>query len=396
MRLFNTLTQAREPFSAEGPVGLYVCGVTPYDTTHLGHARTYLVFDVLVRQLRASGLEVRYIQNVTDVDESILQRAAEAGEPYDRLGGRYTRLYLEDMATLGVLPADRYPTASEAVPAMQGIIKGLLDSGHAYLAGNRVFFRLGSFPGYGKLSRFSREEMLEAAARQDDVVPDHPNKEDPLDFLLWRAAGPGEPAWPSPWGEGRPGWHIECATLALTHLGPQLDIHGGGDDLVFPHHESEIAEAESATGVTPFARFWVHAGMVGLGGRKMAKSEGNVLFVRDVLQRHSADALRLYLLGTHYRRPVDFDEAGLEEAGSTARLLAGAARLPAREGGEQEVPEQEARRRFEAAMEDDLDTPAAIEALAGLARSIREADGVAAGRAQRTLLELAPRLGLRL
>ncbi|MGH9166592.1 MAG: cysteine--tRNA ligase [Acidimicrobiia bacterium] len=396
MRLFNTLTQAKEVFSADGPVRLYVCGVTPYDTTHLGHARTYLVFDVLVRQLRASGLEVRYIQNVTDIDESILQRAAEAGEPYDRLGGRYTRLFLEDMATLGVLPADRHPTASEGIGAMQGIIKDLLDDGHAYQAGGNVFFRLVSSPGYGKLSRLSREEMLEVAARQDDVVLDHPDKEDPLDFRLWRAAGPGEPAWPSPWGEGRPGWHIECSTLAVTHLGPQLDIHGGGDDLVFPHHESEIAQSESATGVTPFARFWVHVGMVGLGGRKMAKSEGNVVFVRDLLEGHSPEALRLYLLGTHYRRPIDFDEAGLEEAGSTARLLAGAARLPAREGAGREVPEHDARRRFEAALDDDLDTPTALEALAGLARSIREADGEAAGRAQRTLLELAPRLGLRL
>ncbi|MDP8958384.1 MAG: cysteine--tRNA ligase [Actinomycetota bacterium] len=396
MQLFDTLRRTKTLFDGEGPVRLYVCGVTPYDTTHVGHARTYVVFDVLVRHLIASGRTVRYIQNVTDVDESIIKRAAELGEPYQELGDRYTRTYLEDMSALGVLPADLYPKASEAIPYIQQLVEDLMGSDKAYRTERGVYFRIASADDYGKLSRLPRPRMGELYAEQDQAELDDPHKEDELDFALWRPAAPDEPSWPSPWGAGRPGWHIECSALALAHLGDQLDIHGGGADLVYPHHESELAQSEALTGKEPFARFWVHVGLVLLEGRKMSKSAGNMVFVRDLLGGYSGDSLRLHLLGTHYREPLDFDQEDLGAAARLADRLAEAARLPAREGEAKEVRANEAERRFLASLDDDLDTPRAIGALEELAEGILRAGGTSAGRAQRTLLRLAGRLGLRL
>ncbi len=380
LRLHNTLTGRVEPFEArDGHAGLYVCGVTPYDTTHLGHARTYLVFDVLLRHLRRTVRAVRYVQNVTDVDESILRRARELGTDHRELGERYTQIYFEDLAALNMVPADAYPRATENVEEMLEAVERLVASGHAYEADGDVFFRVAALPGYGGLSGLSRERMLAEEAAQDGSTVDDPRKQDPLDFRLWRRTGEGEPSWPSRWGPGMPGWHIECTVLAMSHLGVPVDIHGGGDDLLFPHHEAEAAQGEALTGTRPFARFWMHVGMVRLDGAKMSKSDGNMVFVRDLLERHPADAIRLYLLSKPYRAPFDHDEAALEAAAAlTSRLTRLAAGVP----GAGESPE------IVAALDDDLDTPAAVAALERMA---------ARGEPDPALIACArDRLGLRL
>jgi cysteinyl-tRNA synthetase len=393
VRLYNTLSGAKQRFTADGDVSLYVCGVTPYDTTHVGHARTYLVFDVLVRHLIHQGLRVNYIQNVTDVDDSILKRAAELDEPYDELGDRYTAVYMEDLAALGMIPATAYPRATDAIPEIREVIGRLLARGHAYRVDGDVFFRVASIGTYGELSRLERHEMLDVEAEQDAPTVDDDRKDDPLDFLLWRGDDGAGPAWPSPWGEGRPGWHVECSTLALRHLGAQIDIHGGGADLVFPHHEAEIAQSEAVTGVRPFVRFWVHVAMARLDGEKMAKSRGNMVFVRDLLERYPADGLRLYILGKHYREPLDFEEEELVVSTELAARLARSARVPAaRKEGDEEG--SSFMTRFVARLDDDLDTPGAIAIVRELADGLL--DRKPTFRAQRTLRTLAARLGLQL
>jgi L-cysteine:1D-myo-inositol 2-amino-2-deoxy-alpha-D-glucopyranoside ligase len=398
LRLFNTLTRTTEEFTSSKIVNLYVCGVTPYDTTHLGHARTYVVFDVLVRQLMNHRLHVNYVQNITDVDDSILQRASELGEAYNELGDHYTSRYFEDVAALGLIPASVYPKATESIEEMQEMIARLLERGHAYIVDGDVYFDISTWPAYGRLSRLERGEMLEIESAEDSSTVNDPHKRDPLDFLLWRSNSPGEPSWDSPWGSGRPGWHLECSTIAMKHLGRQLDIHGGGDDLVFPHHECEIAQSEAVTGVEPFARFWVHVAMARLGGEKMSKSEGNMLFVRDLLEHHSPDACRIYLLGTHYRGPLDYNEELLQRAGEFALTLATAARLPIAEDGGRTVAAEDHMRRFDDALDNDLDTPAALGVMAELAELVTDGfeEGYSIRNARRTLRSFASRLGLQL
>ncbi|MDQ3237462.1 MAG: cysteine--tRNA ligase, partial [Actinomycetota bacterium] len=312
MRLHNTLSGKVEDFESDGRVTLYVCGVTPYDTTHVGHARTYLLFDVLIRQLMHQGWQTNYVQNITDVDDSIIARAAQTGETYQALGDHFTGIYMDDISALGMIPAQAYPRATGAIPEMQEVIRRLLATGHAYRVGGDVYFNLDGIEDFGRLSRLDRADMLQIEAEQDGSTVGDGRKKDPLDFLLWRSSRPGEPSWGSPWGEGRPGWHLECSTLAMRHLGPSVDIHGGGADLVYPHHEAEIVQSQAVTGIKPFARTWVHVAMALLGGRKMSKSDGNMVFVRDLLETRSPDALRLYLLATHYREPLDFKSEGLE------------------------------------------------------------------------------------
>jgi L-cysteine:1D-myo-inositol 2-amino-2-deoxy-alpha-D-glucopyranoside ligase len=395
LQLYNSLTRSTEAFSSDGTVSMYVCGVTPYDTTHVGHARTYLVFDILIRHLLHAGERVKYIQNITDVDESILAKAAELDEPYDSLGDRFTGVYMDDIAALGIFPADAYPRASEAIPEMQEMVRRLLASGHAYRADRDVFFRVSSFPDFGRLSRLERAAMLEIEAEQADSTVDDDRKEDALDFVLWRDVGDQGPSWDSPWGPGRPGWHLECSTLALKHLGRQIDIHGGGSDLVYPHHEDEIAQAEAVTGVTPFARFWIHVAMARLDGDKMAKSKGNVVFVRELLKEFPPDALRLYLLDTHYREPLDFARRKLEQSAELAvRLSEAARRRPTR--AEPDFDPGQYGRRVVAALDDDLDTPGAIAALAELAARVLDARGGPPLATRRELRALGARLGLNL
>ncbi|MEA2522994.1 MAG: L-cysteine:1D-myo-inositol 2-amino-2-deoxy-alpha-D-glucopyranoside ligase [Thermomicrobiales bacterium] len=396
MYLFNTQTGQAEPFSApSGTVGIYVCGVTPYDTTHVGHAFTFLTFDILVRYLRFLDYSVTYVQNVTDIDDDILRKAKEAGLPWNELGRRETEKYRQDMRDLNALEFDHFTKATEHVPEMVALIEELIKAELAYVANGNVYFSVDKDPEFGKLSHIPRDQMLPIANERGNT-PDDPNKRDPLDFVLWQAAAPGEPTWDSPWGAGRPGWHIECSAMSTRYLGPTFDIHGGGADLVFPHHECEIAQSEGATGQKPFARYWMHVGMVRYLGEKMSKSLGNLVLVRDALNNYSADALRLYLFSHHYRSAWEYHEHELDEWATLAADLREAIDIPSY-GIDQEIDVSIFRERFLNALDDDLDTPTAIEALREIAQSILEAPEEDDARdAQATLQELAALLGLTL
>ena len=361
MRLRNTETNAVQPLEPPDarPVGVYVCGITPYDTTHLGHAFTYVVFDVLVRALRAAGQPVRYVQNVTDIDDDIMRRARELGTTWDRLASKETALYQAEMAALNVLAPDVFPRASQTVPKIIALVRALEARGHAYRRDGNVYFRVGSVTDYGRLSRLSHEAMIKLSAERG-ADPNDPRKQDPLDFVLWQASAPGEPRWESPWGGGRPGWHIECSAMALEHLGEQVDVHGGGADLIYPHHESEIAQSESATGVRPFARIWVHVGMLRYQGEKMSKSLRNLVLVRDLLPRYDADSIRVLLLRHHYREPWAYTQDQLEDAAVWTERLREA---EARAGEATTDLRGDSAKLVRAALEDDLDTARALQLL---------------------------------
>jgi len=402
LRLFDARCAELVPFApiGSGPVGLYVCGVTPYDTGHLGHAFTYLSFDVLRRYLEFLGHRVVYVQNVTDVDDDMLKRARESGEDYLELGNRYLITFLAEMAALNWLPPDRLPRATEHIPQMLEQIERLLVNGHAYAADGHVYFSVDSWPTYGELSKLSRDEMLPLALERGSR-PEMPGRRDPLDFVLWQPSLADEPAWKSPWGPGRPGWHIECSAMGIAYLGSHFEIHGGGDDLAFPHHESEIAQAEAATGQRPFVEWWMHAGMLRYEGEKMSKSLGNLVLVRDLLRSFSGDAIRLYLVSHHYRSELAFRQADLEATAVSAARL-GMASLVADQGGVDPASlgpaVRQHRDRFLDAMDNDLDTPSAMPELLALA-DIALGDGDAGERAEasRTVRELGTQiLGLRL
>lgn len=369
MRLFNTLSGEKETFSPTAdPVTLYVCGVTPYDTTHLGHARTYLIFDVLQRYLAYLGMRVHYVQNVTDVDDPLLAKARELDVDYMDLGRRYVEIFVADLLTLNVLLPAAHPRVTEEIPGIIEAIRVLVAREVAYAAGGSVYFRARRFPGFGAMSRMDRSGML-AAQRGIGEDPDDGNKEDPLDFRLWLAAQPGEPIWESPWGPGRPGWHIECSTIASRYLGNRIDIHGGGADLIFPHHCCEIAQSESVSGESPFSRFWVHAGLVWMGGEKMSKSLGNMAFVRDLVPVYGGNALRHYLLDHPYRDRFDYVEARLAQTADSWSRIADAATGPVNEDGSPagQVLFQE----ILGALDDDLDTQAALAGVDQLAALVR-------------------------
>jgi len=396
MRLFNTQTGTLETIELrDEPLGLYVCGVTPYDTTHAGHAFTYLTFDILIRYLAFLGQPVTYVQNVTDIDDDILRKSKEVGTTWRELGERETRRFLDDMKSLHWREPDYYVKATEHTPDMIAMIEPLLENGLAYESNGSVYFSVASDPEFGKLSHLTLAEMLPIANERGNF-PDDPNKRDPLDFVLWQAAQPGEPTWDSPWGAGRPGWHIECSAMAARYLGPSFALHGGGSDLIFPHHECEIAQAENSTGVEPFVRHWVHVGMVGYQNEKMSKSLGNLIHVRNELQHYSADAFRLYLFSHHYRHPWEYTDgeiAGWEDA---ANRLAETARL---RGGSSDdaLDPSPYRERFLSALDEDLYTPSAIQALTDLGAAIRESSETRSiETAQESLVELAGILGLTL
>ncbi|HEX3202798.1 MAG TPA: cysteine--tRNA ligase [Actinomycetes bacterium] len=308
----------RAPLRLGRRVTLYVCGITPYDAAHIGHAFTYVAFDILVRFLRHRGHEVVYCQNVTDVDDDVLRRAASNGEDYLALGRRETAAYLRDMDALNVARPTVFPKATEEIPAMLELAGQLVDGGNAYVVDGTVFFDVTSFPGFGELSGLGEDEQRELLAERGGD-PDDPRKRHPLDFVVWQRSRPGEPWWDSPWGRGRPGWHLECSAMARRHLGVTIDLHGGGADLLYPHHESERAQSESANHA-PFARRWLHTGMVRYQGEKMSKSLGNLVFPRDLLQDHEPAAIRLALLAHHWRSAWEWDPAELKEA--TERLSA--------------------------------------------------------------------------
>ena len=399
MKLYNTLSGSKEDFApAEGAVKMYVCGVTPYDSSHLGHAMSYIIFDVLRRYLEYRGYEVRHVQNYTDIDDRIIARANQLGIPTQELTERLIAEYASEMEALNVLPAHVYPRATEEIPNMIEMISTLMAKGYAYVADGDVYFRVSAKKDYGKLSGRSLE-ATEAAASCGvgrEVEPGE-GKEHPGDFALWKAAKPGEPTWPSPWGPGRPGWHIECSAMSVKYLGETLDIHGGGIDLVFPHHENEIAQSEAYTGHEPFVRFWLHNGWLCLGEEKMSKSLGNIITIAEGLEKYGADGCRLFVLGSHYRSPLTYSEEGLEAGKRAAERLRLAARLPGVGKGPGLDPEA-FRSRFIEAMEDDLNTAQALAALFDLAREINRARDQErpVEEAQAVLRELAGVLGLTL
>ncbi|MFM8594856.1 MAG: cysteine--tRNA ligase, partial [Chloroflexota bacterium] len=356
MHLYNTMTSATERFvPRDNEVKMYVCGVTPYDTTHAGHAFTYLTFDVLKRYLEWNGVKVVYVQNVTDIDDDILRKAKEVGIPWDELGRRETAKFLKDIRDLNIEMPTHYVLATDHIADMLAIVKDLIANGNAYEANGSVYFSVASDPEFGKLSHIPRDKML-AIANERGNNPDDPNKRDPLDFILWQASAPGEPSWESPYGPGRPGWHIECSAMATHFLGPEIDIHGGGGDLVFPHHECEIAQTENAFKREPFCRVWMHVGMVEYQGEKMSKSLGNLVRVGDVLKDYHPDSLRLYLLSNHYRTPWEYVDDAIDEWADVARDLREAVDFPAY-GTEEELDVSVERKRFLQAMDDDLNTP---------------------------------------
>ena len=362
--LYNTLTRLKEPLSDQ-IVGIYVCGVTPYDTTHLGHAFTYTAFDVLIRYLRFLGRDVTYVRNVTDIDDDILLRARSREMDWKELGDREYAKFVADMEHLNNLPPECKPRATEHIPEIVQITEGLLAKGCAYISQGNVYFDVKNYAGFGKLCGLSYVAELELANERGNFPAD-PLKRDPLDFVLWQAKKDGEPSWPSPWGEGRPGWHIECSAMSMKYLGESFAIHGGGGDLIFPHHEAEIAQSECLTG-KPFVRFWMHTGMLYCGEHKMSKSLGNMVFLADLLPVCPPDAIRLYLLGHHYREPWNHDRRELAAARTLARKLS-----QALNGGSEDASDYEIERwgnTVLAALADDVDTPRAIEELRRLANS---------------------------
>jgi L-cysteine:1D-myo-inositol 2-amino-2-deoxy-alpha-D-glucopyranoside ligase len=366
MQLYNTRTRQIEPFLPSRPVTLYVCGITPYDTTHLGHAFTYIVNDILVRFLEYSGHPVYYVQNVTDIDDDILRKADEVGEDWQALGNRWTVHFIQDLQTLNVRPPDAFPRATDVIPQIIDMIQGLLNIGIAYVADGNVYYQVSKWAEFGKLSRIPRAAML-AVANERGNRPDDPHKRDPLDFVLWQAKA----AWQSPWGAGRPGWHIECSTMSTHLLGETIDLHSGGSDLLFPHHECEIAQVEPVTGKKPFARFWVHVAMVQHEGEKMSKSLGNLVMVRDLLQRFTPDALRVYMGQHHYRTEWSFSESALQNAAALALQLKAA--VQASSGRGKVLDATSLPYEFNEALANDLDTPAALNVMATMAEHIQAA-----------------------
>ena len=308
MFLYNSLTRKKEKFAPHKgkKVSIYACGITPYDTTHLGHAFTYVFFDALIRYLKFKGYKIKYAQNVTDIDDDILKKAKETNQNWKRLGNFWTQRFLSDMRALNVLPPTYYIKATNSVGKIIEAIRSLLKKGLAYEKGGNIYFEVKKFKDYGKLSRFTEKQMLLIAKERGGNIED-PLKKHSLDFVLWQKSKPGEPKWKSPWSNGRPGWHIECSAMINQYLGKQIDIHGGGKDLIFPHHESEIAQSESFTRQKPFVKYWMHTSMVLYEGEKMSKSLGNLVLVSDLLKKHPGDAIRCLLLSHHYRAPWEYD-----------------------------------------------------------------------------------------
>ena len=392
MRLYNTLSGKVEEFtSPNGQVGMYVCGITPYSASHIGHAMMSVVFDVVRRYLEFNGFKVRHIQNFTDVDDKMIAAANELGISVSELAERYIDDYLREMDALNVTRAHAYPRATGEMDKIRDMIGRLLDKGYAYAVDGDVYFRVRRDDDYGKLS--GRDlDSLKAGARVE--VEDR--KEDVMDFALWKGQKPGEPAWDSPWGPGRPGWHIECSAMAIKYLGETIDMHGGGQDLLFPHHENEIAQSEAYSDRSPFARFWVHSGTLRLGQDKMSKSLGNVITVSEALERFSPDALRMFFLSSHYRSPLAYGEQSVVGQERALERLRNALRNGDSSDPGESLDPAPARARFIAAMDDDLNTPQALAALFDLAREINRGKTarIDVSAAQDTLKQLTELLGL--
>ncbi len=401
MRLYNTLSRKVEELKPQNnSVGIYVCGVTVYDDSHIGHARTVIVFDVLRRYLISNGYKVSFVQNFTDVDDKIINRAKAEGRKAEEISEKYIENYYRDFGGLNVLKADHQPKATDHIKEMIELIGGLIEKKHAYLTLNGVYFRVRSFSGYGKLSKKPVEE-LESGAR----VEVDPAKEDPLDFALWKFSSE-DPAWESPWGKGRPGWHIECSAMSIKYLGSTFEIHGGGHDLVFPHHENEIAQSESYTG-QEFAKIWMHSGMVTIGSQKMSKSLGNIVVIDKALKRWGMNSLRLYCMSVHYSKPLDYTDELLLESVQRWRQIETCVyelRSAAGTGSDTEAASRmsdESAKAFEAAMDEDMNTALALTGLMKFVAGINQlaaADNLSrqmADRLQTALQKMMCVLGLR-
>jgi cysteinyl-tRNA synthetase len=376
LRVYNTMTKKKEELVPlqKGRIGMYACGVTVYDLCHIGHARSAVVFDVIYRYLLYKGYKVTYVRNFTDVDDKIINRAQEEGVGFEEIAARYIQEFYADMGALGLQEPTVEPKATEHIPEMIALVQRLLEKGHAYQVGGDVYYAVESFPEYGKLSKRTLDEMQAGARVEVDE-----KKRNPLDFALWKAAKAGEPSWDSPWGKGRPGWHIECSAMSQRYLGDTLDIHGGGKDLIFPHHENEIAQAEGATG-RPFVRYWLHNGFVNIEKEKMSKSLGNFLTIKEILKGYHPEVVRLFLLSRHYRSPIDFSTQGMEEARRNLerfyQTLGGIDEIIAQDEATEPVSEglspeemavyrraEEFPDKFANAMDDDFNTAVALAAL---------------------------------
>ena len=405
LRVYNTLTRKKEKFETieAGKVRMYVCGPTVYDKAHVGHAMSALVFDIIRRYLIYRGYQVRHVMNYTDVDDKIIQRANTLGKDPFELAEGYIQEFDHHLEDLNILKATHNPRATTEIDHIIKLVQGLIDKGYAYQADGDVYFRVDKLEGYGKLSGRKLEDMRAGARIDVDE-----RKENPLDFAMWKAAKSGEPAWDSPWGKGRPGWHIECSAMSANHLGEQIDIHGGGNDLIFPHHENEIAQSEAYSG-KPFARFWIHNGMLQLSGEKMSKSLGNLISIEEFLSKHSADTLRIMVLNSGYRSPLTFNDEVIGQAERALERLTsalkptqpGATGIPDEKASGLAAQAEKARQGFEASMDDDFNSAGALGHLFELVRATNQAraDGATDAQlevAQNTLRELCAVLGLRL
>jgi len=392
MKISDTLTGKKTDFQPIGDtVTMYVCGINPYADSHIGHAMSYIIFDVVRRYLEFRGYKVKHVENITDVEDNIINHANRQGITVKELTEKFAARHFEDMDALNNLRPHFMPKATETIPEIINITQGLIDKGYAYAVGGSVYFRVKKVNDYGKLSKRSPEQMM-AGTRIEAAE----EKEDPMDFALWKAAKPNEPQWDSPWGKGRPGWHIECSAMSIKFLGEQIDIHGGGQDVVFPHHENEIAQSESFTGKKPFVRHWLHNGLLQLGAEKMSKSLGNLITIRDFLKIYSADALRIFVLSSYYRTPLTYTEEAIEAAQNGAERLMRVVNKEVVTGKGKILEPKPYYDRFVEAMDDDFNTPQAIAALFDLARDINRAEeeGMNAGKARETLKELGGVLGL--
>ena len=390
MNLHDTLTaKTKELTTTDGSIKMYVCGITPYAAAHIGHAMRSVVFDVLRRYLEYKGFDVKYVENFTDIDDKMIASANDMGITVQDLAEKNIAAYLEEMDALNVKRADIYPRATEEIPKIQEIIGGLIDKDYAYAVQGDVYYKVRKKKDYGKLGHRTLDTMRVGARIEPGEL-----KNDPLDFALWKAEKPGEPSWDSPWGKGRPGWHIECSAMSLAYLGETLDIHGGGQDLVFPHHENEIAQTEAFNNGKPMAQFWVHNGLLRLGEDKMSKSLGNFITVNEALSKFSTDALRLFFLSSHYRSPLSYtNENVLAQERALERIRAA---LKESSGNGPSLTTESYNKRFDEAMDDDLNTPRALAVIFDLCRDINRArdEGGSVDQAQKLLLNLGGILGL--
>ncbi len=394
MIIYNTLTRKKEGFIPQGDtVTMYICGVTVYNDCHIGHAMSYIIFDAIRRYLEYKGYKIKHVQNFTDIDDKIINRANQLHTTAGELSEKYINEYFKDMDALNIKRAHVYPKATEEIPKIIEVINGLIDKGYAYQSQGSVYFRVNRFATYGKLSNQNINEMISKTSI------DEANKENPLDFAIWKSAKKGEPFWASPWGKGRPGWHIECSAMALKHLGETIDIHGGGMDLIFPHHENEITQTESYTGNDQCVKFWLHNGLLQLSGDKMSKSLGNLVTIKDCLSRFSPDAIRLFILSSYYRNPLTFSETSIAASESGIdRLKQAIISVDEVNTNHSALNDEPYKKKFIDSMDDDFNTAEAISTLFDLARDINrnKEKHINVQKAQKTLLELANVLGFTL